>query len=296
VVWKYSEFMGLINILFDLCFVALLVRAVVPNEGHLAFNRPYQRIIGVLDPLWKKLKTPERQIGQLSWLMLLALTGARGMLWSAFGTNELDFKVMVINAARANLLQTQVLSAVAAIVFLLQVYAFITLAIVIGNLESRTDHYSRLMRALLGPFKKVAAPIRCLIPAVAMMFFWTAALWLLAVTGVTPEHRLGISGNVLSSIPMTLALIIDLARAWIVLLIVRCVMSFVPIWRPPIVDVIERMTDPMLKPFRSWRLRAGQFDLTPVVAIIALSFVHHVLVGGPLFGRGPVLKSLYEIL
>ncbi|MSR64260.1 MAG: YggT family protein [Verrucomicrobiae bacterium] len=292
--------MGLINILFDLCFLTLLVRAVVPNEGHLAFNRPYQSIIGLVDALRKRLKVPERQVGQLSWLVLLVLIGARGILWWVFGTHELDFKVIVINAARANLLQSQVLSVIAAIVFLLQVYAFITLAILIGKLENRTDHYARLMRALLGPLKQVKPPIRCLIPALALVLFWTVALWMFAMTGITPGHRFGIAGCVLGSIPITLALIIDLARVWIFLLIVRSVFSFIQIWRPPIVDVIERITDPVLKPFHRLRLKAGRFDLTPVVSILALAILYQVLIDGlpspvkRIPDLTPPLKWLYE--
>lgn len=272
--------MGLINLVFDCCFLVLLVRAVVPNEGHMAFNRPYQRIIGVLEPIWTKLKVHGRQAGQVSWLILLVLVGFRGILWSLYGTNVLDFKVIVITASRANLYQSQALSFVAVTVFLLQVYAFITLAIAIGGLENRTDHYSRLMRALLGPLKKLPPAVRCIVPAVALVLFWSVALWSMVIVGLVPEHRLGTAGCALGAVPITLALIVDLARIWIVLIIVRAILSFVPVWRPPVVDVIERMTDPALKPLQRFKLKAGNFDLGPLVAVLILVVLRWAILFG----------------
>lgn len=266
--------------LFDFCVLMLFVRAVVPNEGHMAFNRPYQRVVTLLKPLQTNLSITEKRIREMSALAILLLVGLRGLLWTFFESSMLDFKVTIIPVARGNIFECHLLSLVAAATFLLQVYAFLTLAIAIGGLENRTDHYSRLMRALLGPLKKVPPGLRCVFPALTMIGFWTAALWVLMWLKVIPSHCLGVVGCVLGSIPLTLALVVDLARVWIVLIIVRAVFSFVPVWRPLVVDVIERITEPTLKPLHRLNLKVNRFDFTPVVSIVLLAVLYRVLLIG----------------
>jgi len=288
---------GVLNLLLDFLLLVLGVRAAVRNEGHMAFNRPYQFTVKLLDPLLQRIKAPERRVWQICLLAMLALVGVRGVLWMIFGADNLDFKVTAIPVSSPNILQCQLLSLVAASVFLLQVLAFLTLALAMGGLDNRTDHYSRLMRALVGPLKAVPPWWRCLFPALALVLFWSVVLWMLAFMRLHPPHPSGLVGFVLGSVPLTLALIVDLARAWIVLLIVRCVLSFIPVWRPAWADVIERVTEPLLKPFRRLPLRAGQIDFTPVVAILALAVAHALLLQWPLRfldNPQPLLKWFYE--
>jgi uncharacterized protein YggT (Ycf19 family) len=267
---------GLLNAVFDFCFIVLLVRAVVPNEGHMAFNRPYQFTVRMLEPLWRKLKIPDRQVAAATLIALLALAGVRGLVWTLMGAH-LDFEITEIRVLHRTYWQFQLLSALAAAAFLLHIYAFLTLAIAIGDLENRTDHYSRLMRAMLGPLRQVPVWWRCAFPALGLALLLACMLWMLPWMELHPSTDL--ANCILHSIPLALAMIVDLARVWIVLLIARCVLSLVPVWRPPVVEVIERVTEPALKPFQRFPLKAGQFDFTPVVAILALAVAHWAVLG-----------------
>lgn len=266
--------MGLINLAFDFCFVVLLVRALVRNEGHMAFNRPYQWTVKLLAPLEEKLRIPEKQVGFFCLIGLLLLAGVRGLLWAMFGGMMLDYKVMVIPIPQHAFVQCQILTLVSATVFPLQVYAFMTIAIVLGDLENRTDHYSRLMRALLGPLKTVPPASRCIIPVLGLIASWICASWLLIEFGLMPPYRLGFAGMLLGATILSFVLVVDLIRIWIALVIVRAVLSLAPFWRPPIVDVIERVTEPVLRPFRRFHVRVQQFDFTPVLAVVALALGH----------------------
>ena len=275
------EMLGVISLLIDGCLIVLLVRAIVPNQGHMAFNRPFQFVVPLLEPLRRKLKLADRQMGWFSAIGILFLVGLRGMIWMWFGCGKLDFKVTVIQISHGNYVQCQLLTVIAAAVFFLQVYAFLILAIAIGGLEHRTDHYSRLLRALLGPFKKVHPWLRCVFPLLGLILVWTPALWLLELSELIPPIRNGISGCALASVPISLALIVDLARVWIGLLLARAAFSLIPFWRPPVLDCLERMTEPMLLPFRRLRLKVHSIDFTSVVSIVALAAFHwlalHVL-------------------
>jgi YggT family protein len=128
------------------------------------------------------------------------------------------------------------------------------------------------MRAMLGPLKKVPAWWRCVFPALGLVLLLSLSLWVLPWAQLHPPSD--IVSSVLHSVPLALAMIVDLARVWIVLLIARCVLSFIPVWRPPVVEVMERVTEPLLRPLQRFPLKAGQFDFTPVVAILALAVAH----------------------
>jgi len=64
------------------------------------------------------------------------------------------------------------------------------------------------------------------------------------------------------------------------LLIVRVVLSWFPV-NPynEIVQVIYRITDILLAPFRRLPLRLGMIDLSPILAFLALWFLRDFVVG-----------------
>lgn len=64
------------------------------------------------------------------------------------------------------------------------------------------------------------------------------------------------------------------------LLVVRIIISWFQV--DPyneIVQVLYRITDPILRPFRRLPLQIGMIDFTPIVAFIALSFLNNLVVG-----------------
>lgn len=64
------------------------------------------------------------------------------------------------------------------------------------------------------------------------------------------------------------------------LLVVRIIMSWFSV-NPynEIVQVIYRITEPILAPFRRLPLQIGMIDLSPILAFILLSFLNSLIVG-----------------
>jgi YggT family protein len=59
----------------------------------------------------------------------------------------------------------------------------------------------------------------------------------------------------------------------------RALLSWIPDLRPdhPIVRILNDITEPVLQPFRMVIPRVGMMDLSPLVAMIALSFAGQLL-------------------
>jgi YggT family protein len=70
------------------------------------------------------------------------------------------------------------------------------------------------------------------------------------------------------------------------LIVVRAILSFVsPDRHNPVVQMLYRLSDPILKPFQRLIPPLGGFDISPVFAILALQLVR-VLVANPLLELG----------
>jgi len=47
-----------------------------------------------------------------------------------------------------------------------------------------------------------------------------------------------------------------------------------------LVQIVYRISDPILRPFRRLPLQVGMVDFTPILAFILLSFLQRLVVGG----------------
>ena len=86
-------------------------------------------------------------------------------------------------------------------------------------------------------------------------------------------------GFILGTLIMILGWIVDVL---IILIIVRAVLTWIPEfnWRyPQITKPIERITEPVMKPFRKLipPRSTGGIDLSPVLAIIALQILMRMI-------------------
>ena len=85
---------------------------------------------------------------------------------------------------------------------------------------------------------------------------------------------------VLGNILIAVATILDsLLSAVVFLILVRCVLSWVN--ADPyntVVRIIMQITNPIFAAFSRWRLVIGGIDLTPVVVILAISFIRIALI------------------
>ena len=77
----------------------------------------------------------------------------------------------------------------------------------------------------------------------------------------------------------TLAQVINLFFAFLTLsIIARALLSWFNMDpRSPIISVLNQITEPILDPIRRIMPRLGMIDLSPIVAILLLSFVSQVL-------------------
>jgi YggT family protein len=86
---------------------------------------------------------------------------------------------------------------------------------------------------------------------------------------------------VLSEIFKALAFLVDKVFSIIYfLLIIRIVLSWFQIYSySEIIQILYRITDPILRPFRRLPLRIGMIDLSPMIAFLVLWFIRNVIVG-----------------
>ena len=91
-----------------------------------------------------------------------------------------------------------------------------------------------------------------------------------------------VAGNFLTSLASVLHLVLQ-AYIWVV--IIRALLSWVNAdpWNP-IVQMLNRLTDPLLEPIRRWMFRLMGYkgvgiDLSPLILIAAIYFLDFFLVG-----------------
>lgn len=78
-------------------------------------------------------------------------------------------------------------------------------------------------------------------------------------------------------------LIAQLINLYMIVLLVRCVMSFFPRSRfHPAGQLVYRATDPVLRPFqRAIPPIGGALDITPLVVLLILGWLRNVFLGMP---------------
>ncbi len=86
-----------------------------------------------------------------------------------------------------------------------------------------------------------------------------------------------VAGNVLQGVARVLEIILQLYM-WVI--IVRALISWVnPDPWNPIVQFLDRVTEPVLAPIRRWMGWRMGIDLSPLVAILIIYFLQYALVG-----------------
>ena len=90
---------------------------------------------------------------------------------------------------------------------------------------------------------------------------------------------------------VSFALLIEYAAsALFFLVLIRVILSWVsPDPRNPVVQILIRLTDPMMKPFRRLIPPLGGFDISPVFLMLALQLVR-ILIAAPLLDVGQGLS------
>lgn len=102
----------------------------------------------------------------------------------------------------------------------------------------------------------------------------------------------GLSLNALALLVISFALLIEFAAMalfWII--IIRAILSFVsPDPSNPAVQILYRLTDPIMKPMQRLIPPIGGFDISPIFVLLALQLVR-VLIANPLIEIGAGLAG-----
>ena len=145
----------------------------------------------------------------------------------------------------------------------------------------------KLTNPALIPIQKALPVLRGWNPAALLVTFLLTLLetWLM--------YRLAGLGLPLPALlVLSLALLIQFAATVVLwMIILRAVLSFVsPDPHNPMVQMLYRLSDPLLKPFQRLIPPIGGLDLSPVFAVLALQLVR-VLIAAPLIDVGVAMTG-----
>lgn len=168
--------------------------------------------------------------------------------------------------------------------FLIDVlFSFYIIAILLRFLLawSRANFYNPLSQFLVRITNPAVIPMRRLIPAVGKID--TAAIVLaLGLTIIKVFMLLGLTGKSYDLLSIMLYSVSSLVRniIWIYIfaLIVQAIMSWTGNnYGNPMADLLDSLTEPLLKPIRNIVPEIGVIDLSPMVAILLLNIMLIIL-------------------
>lgn len=146
---------------------------------------------------------------------------------------------------------------------------------------ARANFYNPLSQFLVKITNPVLAPLRRLIPPLGKLD--TAAVVLALGLMILKVFLLvGIQGDSVNFVTVVVFSVVELLRMviniYIFALIIQAVLSWVGnSYGNPLADLLNSMTDPILRPIRSVVPTIGMVDLSPMVAILLLYVVLIVL-------------------
>lgn len=145
----------------------------------------------------------------------------------------------------------------------------------------------KLTNPVLMPLQKALPVVNGWNPAALLITFLLTLLetWLL--------YRLaGLGLPVPALLVIALALLIQfIATALLWMIVIRAILSFVsPDPYNPVVQMLYRLSDPILKPFQRLIPPIGGLDISPIFAVLALQLVR-MLVAAPLIDVGVAMAG-----
>lgn len=142
---------------------------------------------------------------------------------------------------------------------------------------SRANFYNPLSQFLVKITNPVLIPLRRMIPAIGKLD--TAAIVLaLGLTIIQVFLLLGLMGKDANIFNVTLYSVFELLRTvihiYIFAMIIQAIMSWVGnTYGNPLADLLNSLTEPLLRPIRKMVPVIGMVDLSPMVAILLLYIV-----------------------
>ena len=173
----------------------------------------------------------------------------------------------------------------------------IVLAVVVLRVllqAARANFYNPICQVLFKVTNPVLMPLQKVVPNWRNWNVGGALLaWLLAIVWMFAMLALGgLTPGPLGAIVLGLAKLVDFVLVllfWIIL--IRAILSFVSSdMDNPVVPLLYKLSDPVLKPFQRVLPTPGGIDLSPLVATVAIYIVRALLVA-PLYDAGMSLAS-----
>lgn len=146
---------------------------------------------------------------------------------------------------------------------------------------SRANFYNPLSQTLVKITNPVLVPLRRMIPPIGKLD--TAAVVLaLGLMIMKVLLLLGIKGAGVNLPVVILYSLVEILRTiiwiYIIALIIQAVMSWVGnTYGNPLADILNSLTEPLLRPLRGIAPTVGMLDLSPLAAILLLNIVLIVL-------------------
>ena len=145
----------------------------------------------------------------------------------------------------------------------------------------KADFYNPLSQFLIKVTNPVLVPARRIIPSIgpldtaSVVVMYVLELAQLAVIGLISQSDFGLPFLLVFALKK---LILALIMIYFVLIIARIIISWIANQsRHPIIPLIYQLTDPVLRPITKVLPPMGGFDLSPLIALIALRFLMNLL-------------------
>ena len=173
----------------------------------------------------------------------------------------------------------------------------ILLAIVVLRVllqATRANFYNPICQLLYKATNPVLMPLQKVVPnwrnwnLGGVIVAWLLAIvWIFAITALS-----GLAPNPLGAVVLGLAKLVDFVLVmlfWIIL--IRVILSFVSSdFDNPVVPLLYKISDPVLKPFQRFLPRPGGIDFSPLVATLAI-YIARALIVAPLYDAGMRLAT-----
>jgi len=141
----------------------------------------------------------------------------------------------------------------------------------------RADWFNPICQALVKVTDPLVKPLERLVPRVGRVnLAGLVLLYVLQITALTLLYL--IAGATIDPLLLALLALLRLVRLLLILYIVLIIAGVIVSWvgqsvRHPIIPLIFQLTDPVLAPIRRVLPPLGGFDLSPLIAIIAIQFL-----------------------
>lgn len=153
------------------------------------------------------------------------------------------------------------------------------LEIIHSNFFNPLSQFSyKFTQWLVGPLQKTLPQVRSFNLTVLVLLLGFEIIKLLLVLSLKFGALPNFAGILILAIAELLEKVITF---YFYAIIIRTVISWLsPVHHNPLFFVLHQLTEPVLRPFRRMIPLVGGFDISPVIALIALQLVNMILVTG----------------